>query len=123
MSSALNAIESNHQVLWAAQGRILRYGGGSVTRRGLTSRRTSGLTRYEFRCGLGVLQHNSECLRQSQNVRCLYGLGQIVRIRKRAGSRLPEANRSTTVAPFGMVTPAILISVRVVRVRKCTGGS
>jgi hypothetical protein len=42
---------------------------------------------------------------------------------KRAGSRLPEANRRTTVAPFGIVTPAILISVRVVRMRKCTGGS
>jgi len=59
------------------------------------------LTRSASRCGLGVLQHNNECLCRSQNAHCLIGHVRSGSKRsgsgKRAGSRLAEANRSTTV--------------------------
>lgn len=77
------------------------------------------LTRSASRCGLGVLQHNNECLCRSQNAHCLYGRGQNGRAQE---SEPDRGCLRPTGAPrsFGMVTPAISISDRVVRVRMCT---
>lgn len=104
--SSFQAVESDEEVFGAAQGGVVAVG---------------------RRVGDSPGDGEAAGERAQRDVRFDPGEGRAAAERsasgKRAGSQLPEASSSTTVAPLGMVTPATSTSARVVRVRNCTGGS